>query len=189
MRGREQRAARSVKLSGGSWPSYTQRRRIVSACAAIMLLVGVALLLIQAIAGNAFVEALASSEVNLEPLTLVWGIGTKLLVNIATLLIVYGSVVLVGAWLGGPSRAAVALRRRLAPTFREHPLAVYAAAGFLLLLALLWSPSGTTREFIGTAVLAGGVMLGVAALLRQTGQEFPAIQPAPPEPASGPTSA
>ena len=54
-------------------------------------------MLIQAIAGNAFVEALASSEVNLEPITLVWGIGTKLLVNIATLLIVYGSVVLVGA--------------------------------------------------------------------------------------------
>ena len=98
-----------------------QRRRIVSACAAIMLLVGVALLLIQAIAGNAFVEALASSEVNLEPLTLVWGIGTKLLVNIATLLIVYGSVVLVGAWLGGPSRAAVALRRRLAPTISRAP--------------------------------------------------------------------
>ncbi len=150
-----------------------QRRRIVMACASSLLLVGIVLLLVRTIAGAALVEALTSNEADVEPVSLAWGIATQLLANIAAGLIAYGAVLLIGALLAGPSRPAVAIRRWLAPTFRHRPLVVYAAAIFLVLLALLWSPTGQTRELIGSLVLAALLLLGIAAFRRQTLREFP----------------
>jgi hypothetical protein len=158
-----------------------QRRRIVMACASSLLLVGVVLLLVRTIAGAALVDALTSNEADLEPVSLAWGIATQLLANIATALLVYGAVLLIGALLAGPSRAAVAIRRWLAPTFRHRPLVVYAAAIFLILLALLWSPTGQTRELIGSLVLAALLLLGIAAFRRQTLREFPVSDDEPPQ--------
>ena len=153
-----------------------RRRRIVLACAASLLLAGIVLLVVRTIAGEAFVRALTENEVTIEPITAVWGIGTELLVDIATVLIAYGAVALVGAWLAGPGRLATAIRRALAPTFRDRPVVVHVAAVLLLLLALLWAPTGSTREVAGTLVLAGIVLLGVETLRRKSIRDFPDAQ-------------
>ena len=150
-----------------------QRRRILLACASSLLLVGVVLLVVRAIGGDAIVEALTDTEAQIEPMGAVWAIATELLVNVATALIAYGAVVLIGAWLAGPARPAVAIRRFLAPTFRDHPVAVYVATVGVLLLILLWSPSDRNSEIAGTLVLFGLILLGVEALRRKTVREFP----------------
>lgn len=160
-----------------------QRRRMVMACAGSLLLIGIVVFVARTIVGEAFVEALADGKLTLDAISAVWGIGTELLVDVATGLIAYGAVLLVAAWVAGPSRPAVAIRRWLAPSFRERPLLVYTAVAALLLLALLWAPTGSVRTLVGTLVLAATILLGVEVLRRQTVREFPGAQAGDPAPA------
>ena len=48
--------------------------------------------------------------------------------DLAIALLAYGLLAVVAGFVAGPSRAAVGLRRRLAPTFRERPVLVYSIA-------------------------------------------------------------
>ena len=76
-------------------------------------------------------------------------------------------------WITGESRAATGARRRLAP-YLARPEYAFGAAAALLLLLVWWAPLAQFRR--GLAVLAMAVVLaiGVEALRRITGREFPA---------------
>jgi hypothetical protein len=76
-------------------------------------------------------------------------------------------------------RPAVAVRRFLAPTFRERPLVVWGTAALLFLIVIAWGPTGATRRLIGIALLAGLVALGIEVWRRQILREFPVEPPAP----------
>jgi hypothetical protein len=95
--------------------------------------------------------------------------------DIAVILVVYGALVLLATVLAGPNRPAVAIRRWLAPSFRHHPIVVWATALALFLLA--WGPAAGNRALLGVALLAATAAIAIEALRRQTLREFPEDPP------------
>ncbi len=90
----------------------------------------------------------------------VWTISTSLLVQAAGATIFYGAVLLLGAWLGGQTRPALAVRRAVAPYVRD-PLPAYAAFAVLIAVVVLWwAPTPAFRNpvtaIILVVLLAGG---------------------------------
>jgi hypothetical protein len=168
------------------------RREALRGVGASLLTAGIILLIIRRVAGNAIVDALTSAQTESAG-GAVWLIATDLLQNVAIALVAYGVMALVGAWLAGPTRLAVWIRRALAPTFREHPLIVYSAVFLAALLALYFGPAGDTRRLFGILILGALVLLGAEALRRQTLHEFPppgeppAAEP-PPAPPPAPSA-
>jgi hypothetical protein len=79
-----------------------------------------------------------------------------------------------GGLIAGPSRYAVSLRRVLAPSLRDHPVAVYTVVAVVFLLWLSFIPGinnfGQVLVMIALAVLA---VVGIGILRRQTAREFP----------------
>jgi hypothetical protein len=93
--------------------------------------------------------------------------------GIAIALVAYGLVIVIGAWMAGPSRWATWGRERIAPTFRDQAWLVYAVVAGAFLLLLAWGPTQSTRTWFGILLLGSLLFLGVAALHRQTLAEFP----------------
>ncbi len=142
-------------------------------------LVGIGLLAVLArrLLSSYVVNSLVKNPSNKPAVEHAFAIGTSLLYDLAVAMITYGLVVVVAAWIAGSTRPAIALRRALAPSLREHVQYVFATAALFLLLVVLWGPFPSTREVlpvIGFAILLG---LGVEALRRETAREFPEAQP------------
>jgi hypothetical protein len=152
------------------------RRRFLRATAVSFLLVGVLVLVIQRITGGVVVDSLIKTDAVRPAGSAAWGIGTELLRSVAYALILYGVAGLIGAWLAGPTRWAVATRKRLAPVFEDQAWIVYVAVAVLFLLVLAWGPTQATREWWGILLLGGLLFFGVAMLHRQTVREFPAAK-------------
>ena len=112
---------------------------------------------------------------------------TSVLRDIAIILVVYGALVLLATVLAGPNRVAVALRRSLAPSFRDHPIVVWVAALFLFLILLAVGPTAGNRQLLGVVLLAATTAIAIEALRRQTLREFPEEPPPAVGKAAGPT--
>ena len=154
------------------------RRRILRATAVSFVLVGVLALVIQKITGGVVIDSLIKTDAIRPAGNAAWGIGTALLRSVAYALILYGVAGLIGAWLAGPTRLAVAARKRLAPVFEDQAWMVYVTVAVLFLLVLAWGPTQATREWWGILLLGGLLFFGVAMLHRQTVREFPAAKAA-----------
>jgi hypothetical protein len=155
--------------------AHGHRRRILRATAVSFVLAGVLILVIQRVAGDAVVNSLVKTDAVRPAGDAAWTIGTELLRSLAVAIIAYGVVGLIGAWLAGPTRWAVASRQRLAPAFRDQPWLVYSAVAIVFLLVLAWGPTRATREWWGVLLLGGLLFFGVAMLHRQSVNEFPAV--------------
>ena len=149
------------------------RRAALRGIAVGLILVGLVLLVLVRLLGDALVEAL-TTDVSRPAGVQVWAIGTALLRDISIGLVAYGIVLLVGVLLAGPTRPARWIRRKLAPTLREHPWLAYGVVALVFLLVLLWGPGGASRQVVGVIILAVLVGFGVWALRRETLREFPA---------------
>jgi hypothetical protein len=88
-----------------------QRRRTLRTAGWCFVLIGVVLLLIRRVGGDAVVNGLVKIPSNKPAVHEVWSIGTSLLDNIAVAMMVYGIVIVAAAWLAGPTRPATAVRR------------------------------------------------------------------------------
>jgi hypothetical protein len=148
------------------------RREALRASGIGLLLAGAAALVARSLAGDAVVDALASTEAVRPAAEAAWSISTSLLVEAASATIAYGAVVVGAAWLAGPSRWAVATRRGHAPYLRE-PRYAYGALAVIVLILLAWGPTPATRRVIPALVLVALLALGLDALRRQTAREFP----------------
>jgi hypothetical protein len=137
---------------------------------------GIATLLIRRAAGNQVVDGLVRAESVKPAAHDAFQIASSLLYAIAVAMIIYGVVIVAAAWLAGPSRSAVAVRRRLAPTLRERPGITYGAVGFIYLLVLAWGPTPALRAVIPIILIGLLLALGVEALRRQAAREFPAVE-------------
>lgn len=163
--------ALAVRLARG-W-----RREAFRATGWCLIGLGVVVLLARNQVGDHLVSSLAKSK-SVEPaVQSVWTIGTSLLYGIAVASVIYGVAIVVGAWLAGPTGAATGIRRALAPSMRETPVMVYAAAAFAYLLVLLWGPTYATKQLWGIILLGALLALGVEVLRRRTVREFPDAQP------------
>jgi hypothetical protein len=102
---------------------------------------------------------------------------TSILGSIGRGVVLYGIFAIVGAVLAGPTRAATAVRRWMAPTLNFRPGMAWAIAGFLYLLLVLWGPTHELHQPAWIVILAAMVAFGVYALRRETLREFPDAQP------------
>jgi hypothetical protein len=151
-----------------------RRRETLRAVGITFVVVGGLLLVIRRLAGNWIVDALASGESVRDSASNAWYIGTDLLAGIAWTAIAYGAIVILAAWLAGPSRPAMAVRQRLAPSLRDRPGLVYAIVGGLYLLVVAWGPTPAFRQPWSILIFAALTGLGVEAFRRLTIREFPA---------------
>jgi hypothetical protein len=148
------------------------RRQALRACGFGLLFAGAAALVARSLAGGAVVNALATTE-SVEPAAqAAWDLGTSLHVQAASAAIAYGVVIVIAAWLAGPTGWAVGLRRQLAPYLRE-PRWAWGAYGVIVLILVAWGPTPAFRQVLPALVLIGLLALGVEALRRQTAREFP----------------
>ena len=141
-------------------------------------LVGIGLLAVLArrLLSSYVVHSLVKDPTNKPAVEHAFAIGTSLLYDLAVAMITYGLVVVFAAWIAGNTRPAVALRRALAPSLREHVHYVYATAALFLLLVVIWGPFPSTREAIPVIGFAILIALGVDRLSRKTAREFPDAQ-------------
>jgi hypothetical protein len=159
--------------------AHGKRRTMLEAVGFALLTVGVLLLIIRRFVGDAIVDSVVKVESSKPAVHAIWAIETDLLRDVALAILLYGLFALLAGILAGPSRAAVGVRRWLAPTWRERPYLVWLVAGFLFLVFIAWGPSGGGRRLLGVLILAVLVALGLEVWRRQTLREFPADGEAP----------
>ena len=155
------------------WLARGWRHAAVSMTGWTLVAVGLALLVIRRIVGNAVVDSLAGDSQNRGAATAIWSIETTLLRDSAQAILALGVLIVVGAWLSGPSRRAVAVRRWLAPWFSRRPVVVYGSFVVFALFLLLILPTGGGRRLVGLLVLFALILAGLEALKRMTQREFP----------------
>jgi hypothetical protein len=148
------------------------RREAVRTWGLCFIAVGIAALAVRALAGHYVVNALASTESVKPAAQAAWDIGTSLLKAGAGAVVLYGLVIVLGAWLAGPGRIAVALRRELTPGLRD-PRIAYPALVVLLLLVFWWNPTPGTSRVVPSLALVGLAVVGVEALRRVAIADFP----------------
>src|SRR5690349_10455410 len=134
---------------------------------------GLSFLLVRRMGGNWIVDGLVRSDAVKPAAHDAWNIGTGLLRAIALAFVIYGLLIVLAAWLAGPSRPARAVRRALAPSMRDHPWRVYAGVGLAYLLVLVWGPTPAFRHIVPILIVAALLVLGIELLRRQTAREFP----------------
>jgi hypothetical protein len=149
------------------------RRRAIRAYGIGFVLAGLGALIVRSVAGDAFVSSLAQTAAAEPIVAQVWTIATELLVDVATATIVYGVVMVFAAWLGGPTRWAVSVRRLIAPYWRE-PAIAYSVLALVVVLLIWWAPTPAWRNVPLLLILVGLLIAGTEALRRQVIREFPA---------------
>ena len=159
--------ALAVWLAGG-W-----RRQALRASGWSLVIVGVLLLVVRRVVGNQIVGSLVKAESDKTAAKHAWLIGSQLLANVAWAVILYGIFVVISAWLAGTTRPATAIRRWLAPEFRERNGFVIGGVVLLFLLLILWGPTPALQQWWGILLAAVLFAVGYWALRRETLVEFP----------------
>jgi hypothetical protein len=159
--------------AGAVYIAAGRRRQVLRNVALSLVLIGLLLLVIRRIVGNAVLDNLVETESVRAAAKDVWTIFTSLLAQSAWAGIVVGLIAVVVIWFSGEGARATAGRRWLAPAFRDHPVAVHATLAVVLLILLAWGPTGTPRRFITLVIVAVLAFVGLELLRRQTVREFP----------------
>ncbi|HEY2717919.1 MAG TPA: SHOCT domain-containing protein [Solirubrobacterales bacterium] len=153
--------------------AHWRRRQVVRAIGFAFVIVGVGVLALRGVAGGVVVGALTETEGVEAAASAAWGIGTSLLVDIAVSTILFGVLVVIGAWLVGQTAWAREVRQEASPWLRERPGAAYVALGLLWLALIAFVPIGAFRTWAGVLVFAALFALGATVFRRQTLAEFP----------------
>jgi hypothetical protein len=159
-----------------------RRRMVFMGCGYCLAVVGLLILIVRRFGGNYVVDSLVKVDANRPAVQAIWAIGTDLLRDLALGLLLYGLLFVLAAVLAGPSRPATAVRRWLAPTFRQRPWVPYLVAVAVFLMLIAWAPQAGGRRLIGVLVLGALVALGIEIFRRQTLREFPEAEPPAAEP-------
>jgi len=148
------------------------RREALRACGFGLIAAGAAALVARSVAGDYLVDSLATTDSIKPAIEATWTIGTSLLVQAATATVWYGIVIVLVAWLAGPTRLATGVRRLKAPFLRE-PRYAWGGLAAIVLVLIAWGPTPATRSPLPMLFLIGLLALGDKALRRQTAREFP----------------
>jgi hypothetical protein len=141
--------AAAVFLSGN-------RRRTVIYAGACLLFAAVAVLAVRRFGGHTVVDALARAPDSQLAVAATWSIGTRLLVDVVSGTALIGLLLILGAWLLGPGRVAVPVRRFVTPALRDQIWLVRMGLGGLLLLLVWWNPVPWTGKPLAILILAIG---------------------------------
>jgi hypothetical protein len=148
------------------------RREALRAYGIGFVIAGALALIVQDQAGQALVDALTATA-SMQPVGIAaWTISTTLLVQAAWATIGYGVFMVFAAWLGGPTRAAVAVRRAVAP-YARHPGVAYAFFAVFVALLLWWGPTPATRDPVLALILVALLAIATEVLRRKIVREHP----------------
>jgi hypothetical protein len=148
------------------------RRQALRSVGIAFVVVGILVLFAHALAGDVVVDALTGTAASEGPAQATWDIATSLLVATGQAIVAYGVVIVLAAWVAGPSSAATWVRRGVTPYLRQ-PRFAYAGLAVLLALIFWWAPTEATRRLPTSLLLIGILVLGVEVLRRQVVREFP----------------
>jgi hypothetical protein len=155
------------------------RRRTILEVGGGLMVAAIAVFAIRRLAGTAVVDALADAPNAHSIADDVWDIATSLMVDVALGSLLLGAFVLSGAWLAGPGRRALAVRRFAAPAFREHPALLRTGLGVAILLLVVWGPVPWTHRIVPILIFTVGAFLWLEWLRARTLAEFPEEDAAP----------
>ena len=159
-------------FAAGVYLARGRRREALRTCGVGLLFAGVAALTVRSLAGDAIVDSLAESDAVRPAVDQAWTISTRLLEEAAAAAVGYGVVLVVAAWLAGPTSLGTAVRRGMAPFLRERAYA-YGVLVAIVLLVINWSPTPATRRLLPALILIALLVAGTEALRRQTMREYP----------------
>lgn len=160
-----------VVLLYGAAVFWAGDRRVALRNVGTAIVVGSFLLLVaQRITINVSVDELARAQSSRDAVDSIVSIATGLLNELAWAWLAIGVVVLAYAVLVGPSRAAAAVRRLIAPVM-IHPVGAWALAIGVLVLYLLLAPGITIARWLPALTLIALFVAAVELLRRQIGRE------------------
>jgi hypothetical protein len=148
------------------------RREALRAYGIGFVLAGALALIVQEQAGQALVNALTQTAAVEPAASAAWTISTTLLVQAAWATIGYGVFMVFAAWLAGPSRPTVAVRRVVAP-YARHPAVAYTTLAVFVALLLWWAPTPATRDPVLALILIALLAVATEALRRKIAREHP----------------
>ncbi len=160
----------AVALAGG------HRRRTLMWVGWSLVFAGLLVLVGRKIGQGQLVSAI-TSDASIEPaVNDSYSVATSLLVQVASAAIIIGVPVIVAAWIAGPARWAVAVRRFLAPHLRERPALAYWGTAALLALVFIWGPIPATRNPFEMLLFTILAFVGAHVLRGQIAEQFPDAQ-------------
>jgi hypothetical protein len=148
------------------------RRQVLRSVGLCFIAVGVAVLVVRSLAGDAVVNSLSSTEAVQPAVSSTWEIGTSLLADQGGAAIFYGLVILIGAWLAGPRGIARDARRAIAPVLERRVIA-YGSLALILLLLFWWSPTPGFERLPTALLLIALFVAGLEFLRHQATRDFP----------------
>jgi putative oligomerization/nucleic acid binding protein len=157
---------------GGAVWLASDKRRAIRGLGITVAVVGVLGLVAVNLVGNYVVSSLVSETETQVAAGNAWDILTELLRHSFRWLIVVGILIVTAAWLAGPSRRAVPVRRTLAPAVRNRTWAYTGLAVVTLILLV----TGAVADFTRLLVVVVIAMLGavwIESLRTMTFREFP----------------
>jgi hypothetical protein len=164
------------------------RRETLRDVGCAFLLVGLSVLVVRRLAGNYAVDALAQPTSQASGKR-AWLISTEILAQIGWAAVFYGAVMVLGAVLAGPTKAAVAVRRRIAPFLNDQPAVVWGGVAVVYLLLIMWGPTHALRTGWGIVLLGALIAAGIVALRHQTLREQRALEGGGPDKRAAPATA
>jgi hypothetical protein len=148
------------------------RREALRSVGFAFIVVGVIVLVVRALAGDAVVSSLASTESVRPAIADTWSIATALLSAQGGAMIFYGLFIVIGAWLSGPMGFARTARRAITPIL-ERRVVAYAALGLLLLVLFIWSPTPGFERLPTALLLIALSIVGLEFLRHRAITDFP----------------
>ncbi len=129
-----------------------RRRETLRAVGFAFIVVGALVLFAHGAAGDAVTSALADTPASEPPVQATWDIGTSLLKETGQSIIAYGIVIVLAAWLAGPTGIATWIRDAVAPHYRR-PAVAFGVLAALLLLIFWWDPVLATHRVVPSLIL------------------------------------
>lgn len=158
--------AAAIALASG------RRRETLRSVGIGFAVVGAVVLLFRGFAANMIVDQLSSAPSSDAPVRSAFEISTSLLQETGQSLLVYGVVIILAAWVAGPTAWATSIRRTVTPYLRQ-PRFAYGGLAIVLALLFWWDPVVSTHRLVPSLILIVLLALGTEALRRQVIAEFP----------------
>lgn len=149
-----------------------RRRETLRSVGIALIVIGVIVLVVRGYAGDAVVNSLSETPSTDAAVSATFTIGTSLLLETGQAIVAYGIVILLAAWLAGPTASATSIRRGMTPYLRQ-PRFAYGGLAVLLVLLFWWDPVVATHRLIPSLLLIAFAALGTELLRRQVIREFP----------------
>jgi hypothetical protein len=160
-------------LAGAVFLARGRRRETLLIAGLDLIAAGLFVLVARSIMGGYVVDQLSPTAAVEPAASAAWSIGTRILHDVALATVVIGIPAVAAAWIAGPYRPAVTLRRAAAPTLRDRPALAYSLVAVALLLVIAWAPIPATRMPIPVMLMIVLAFAAAAALRRQVAAEFP----------------